>query len=367
MKFGFMSEAEVFEGESYFHRYHDLIKEVILAEEMGFDIFAVSEQHLTFGATISAPECLFSYLFPLTKRIRFRHAVCLLPQRINHPIRVAERIATEDILSCGRIELGTGRANTSLTVKAFQVDPDHTRDEWKEALDVIRLAFTGEPFSYKGKFFDIPKRYLVPRPMQQPFPPLSVAATSPESMEAAAREGIGVLTSSYFFGWQWIELLAKVYFDTIASLTEPPKYQPNYQFAPLLYTYCAETDEEARRDGYESVYNAARLAAISFSRLSQMSASYGYLAQAEEMAEKIKDPSWLFEESGTVVCGSPETCIRQIQRYIDLGATEIMLRIDGIPHEKVKRNLELLGRHVLPHFKAGMVTVPRGLIKGGIT
>lgn len=367
MNFGFMSEAEVFEGESYFHRYQDLIKEVLLAEEMGFDVFAASEQHLTFGATISAPECLFSYLFPLTKRIRFRHAVCLLPQRINHPIRVAERIATEDILSGGRIELGTGRANTSLTIKAFQVEPDQTRDEWKESLDVIRLAFTAEPFSYKGKFFDIPKRYLVPKPLQKPFPPLAVAATSPESMEAAAREGIGVLTSSYFFGWQWIELLAKVYFDTIASLKQPPKYKPNYQFTPLLYTYCAENDEEARRDGYEPVYNAARLAAISFSRLSQMSASYGYMAQAETMASNITDPSWLFEESGTVVCGSPDTCIRQIQRYIDLGATEIMLRIDGMPHEKVKRNLELLGRHVLPHFKANMSIVPRGLVKGGMT
>src|SRR5215204_107558 len=141
MKFGFMTEGEGTEGRSYYHRYRDLINEALLAEELGFDIFATSEQHFTFGAMISAPECLYSYLFPLTKRIRFRHAVCLLPYRINHPLRVAERIATEDILSGGRIELGTGRANTGLIVKAFEVNPEQTRDEWQEAVEIIRLAF----------------------------------------------------------------------------------------------------------------------------------------------------------------------------------------------------------------------------------
>lgn len=366
MKFGYMSEGETAEGESYYHRYQELIKEVIYAEELGFDLFASSEQHFTFGATVSAPECLYSYLFAVTKRIRFRHAVCLMPYRINHPLRVAERIATEDILSGGRIELGTGRANTSLIVKAFEVNPEQTRDEWQEAVEIIRLAFTEQPFSYKGKFFDIPKRYMVPRPLQQPYPPISVAATSPDSMESAARMGIGVMSSSYFFGWPWIEKLAKTYFDAIAALPEKPKHA-NTAFTPLLYCYCGETDEEARRDGLESIYNAARLAAVSFSRLAQVSRSYGYMAQADAIADKIRDPDWLIEESGTVVCGSPETCIRQIKRFQDLGATEVLLRIDGLPHRKIMRSLELFGKYVIPQFRKEFVTVPRGMVKGGIT
>jgi alkanesulfonate monooxygenase SsuD/methylene tetrahydromethanopterin reductase-like flavin-dependent oxidoreductase (luciferase family) len=366
MKFGFMSEGETAEKQSYYHRYQDLVREVMWAEELGFDIFASSEQHFTFGATISAPECLYSYLFPLTKRIRFRHAVCLLPRNINHPLRVAERIATEDILSGGRIELGTGRANTSLIVKAFEVNPDQTREEWKEALDIIRLSFTEEPFSYKGKYFNIPKRFMIPKPIQKPYPPISVAATSPDSMESAAREGIGVMSSSYFFGWPWIEKLAKTYFDSIAALPQKPR-NANYQFTPLLYSYCAETDEEAQRDGWESIYTAARLAAISFARLAQISRSYGYMAQAEEITDKIRDPRWLIEESGTVVCGSPDTCIRQIQRYVDLGATEILLRVDGLTHKQHMRCLELFGRHVLPHFKDELACVPEGLVKGGMT
>jgi alkanesulfonate monooxygenase SsuD/methylene tetrahydromethanopterin reductase-like flavin-dependent oxidoreductase (luciferase family) len=366
MKFGFMSEGETAEKQSYYHRYMDLVREVQWAERMGFDFFASSEQHFTFGASISAPECLYSYLFPLTTRIRFRHAVCLLPYRINHPLRVAERIATEDILSGGRIELGVGRANTSLIVKAFQVNPEDTRDEVKEALDIIRLSFTSEPFQYKGRFFDIPKRYMIPQPLQRPYPPISMAATSPDSMELAAREGIAAMGSSYFFGWPWIELLAKTYHDTVRSI-EPKPAHANYGFTPLLYAFCADTDKEAREHGFEGIYNAARLAAIAFSRLAQISKSYGYMAQADRIAEKIGDPDWLIEESGTVLCGSPDTLIRQIRRYVDLGATEVLIRLDGVRHERIMRAIELIGRHVIPHFRPDFARVAEGMIKGGFT
>lgn len=366
MRFGFMSEGEAREGESYYHRYRDLIDEVIFAEEMGFDFFASSEQHFTFGATISAPECLFSYLFPLTKRIRFRHAVTLLPHRINHPLRVAERIATEDILSGGRIELGTGRANTALIVKAFEVDPDRSRAEWKEALDVIRLAFGEQPFSYDGEYLHIPKRYMIPLPLQKPYPPISVAATSPDSLISAAQEGIGVMTSSYFFGWDWLTTLTEAYFGAIKSL-DGPLPNANHHFTPLLYSYCADSDEEARRDGFDGIYNAARLASISFSRLAQLSKSYSYMGQAEDIADRISDPSWLIEESGTVICGSPETCAKQIRRYIDMGASEIIIRLDGVGHQRVLRSLELFGKEVLPQFNDRFDVVPEGLVRGGIS
>lgn len=366
MKFGFMSEGETAERMSYAHRYRDLVDEILLAEKVGFDFFACSEQHFTFGATMSAPEVFFSYMFALTERIRFRHAVALLPYQINHPLRVAERIATEDILSGGRVELGTGRANTSLIVKAFGVNPDESQEQWREGVELIRRSFGEQPFSYQGKYFDIPKRYMIPQPIQRPYPPISVAATSPASQVNAANLGIGVMTSSYFFGWPWLETLATAYKEAVAASVFPAA-EANYHFTPMLYTYCAETDEEARRDGFDGIYNAARLASIAFSRLAEMSASYGYMAQADDIADKLTDPGWLINESGTVVCGSPQTCIEQIQRYIDLGADEIIIRVDGNPHAKTMRSLELLGKEVLPAFKPELSTVPVGMVTGGLT
>lgn len=365
LKFGFLTEGVVEENKTFLHRYREVVEEVRLADWLGFDFFCTSEQHFTFGASFSSPEVLFSYLFPLTKQIRFRHAVTLLPHKINHPLRVAEMIATEDVLSGGRIELGTGRANSTMIVGAFGVDPDRSRAEWKESLDVIRLAFTQSPFSYQGEFLDIPRRHLIPMPLQQPHPPISVAATSPEMQEIAAREGIGVMTSSYFFGWEWLETLSQLYHTTLEGLPGPIPNANNH-FSPLVYTYCAETDAEAKRDGAQSIYLAARLAAVGFAKLAKTSSSYGYMAQAEEIMDRIDDIDWLIEESGTVVCGSPESCRAQIERYVALGADEIIFKIDA-DHSRTKNCLELLAREVMPHFRPDWFKTPQGMLKGGLT
>ncbi len=366
MRFGFFSEAETKPGESYFHRYREVIDEVIYAEEMGFDFFACSEQHFTFAAGISAPECLFPFLFAKTKTLRFRHAVVLLPHAFNHPLRVAERIATEDILSNGRIELGTGRSNTTLALKAFQIDPDETRDQWKESLDVIRAAFTQEPFSHEGDRLSIPKRYLVPQVVQKPYPPLSVTGTGPDTQEIAVREGLGVMTSAFFFGQEWFDTMSSLYWGHVKAQKKAPEHA-NYFLSALVYAYCADSDEEAWRDAYDGIHYAARMAFLIFPRLAKFGKSYGYMAKAEEFADRIDDKTWLAEESGTVVVGSPESCIKQIQRYVDSGATEIMLRIDGFGHDRIMRSIEMFGKYVLPHFKDEFTVVPETAVPGGLT
>ncbi|MFE5126291.1 LLM class flavin-dependent oxidoreductase [Streptomyces sp. NPDC056669] len=123
-----------------------MVEEVLLAERVGFDAFGSSEQHVALGtASVSAPEVLYPYLMALTSRIRFIHLVTLLPTRMNHALRVAERVATEDILSNGRVELGTGRGNTTLALRAFEVDPSENKSQWREGVELIRRAFLDDP------------------------------------------------------------------------------------------------------------------------------------------------------------------------------------------------------------------------------
>jgi alkanesulfonate monooxygenase SsuD/methylene tetrahydromethanopterin reductase-like flavin-dependent oxidoreductase (luciferase family) len=231
---------------------------------------------------------------------------------------------------------------------------------------VIQTAFGPQPFEYNGEFVQIPKRYMVPLPVQRPFPPMSVAATSPDSMALAAENGLAVMTGSYFFGWPWLETLAKEYFKAKEGA---PGTDPSAEsgLSVLAYTYCAETDEQARREGFESLYNAARLGSLAFTRLAEMSKSYGYMAQAADIADRLTDPGWLIEESGSVICGSPETCATQIARYIEMGASEVIIRIDGPEHHQVMRSLELIGKYVLPRFTSGYAYPPEGLVAGGIT
>ena len=110
MRFGFLSECETPEGTTHHRRYWEVMDEVILAEEMGFDFFGTSEQHFLVGlATVSAPEVFYPAIAMRTSRIRLRHMVVILPFPFNHPIRVAERLATLDIVSNGRAEFGTGQ------------------------------------------------------------------------------------------------------------------------------------------------------------------------------------------------------------------------------------------------------------------
>ena len=190
MEFIFMSEGDTPVGLTHEHRYRELVDEGLLAERVGFDAFGSSEQHVAIGtASVSAPEVLYPYLMAITSRIRFIHLVTLLPTRINHALRVAERIATEDILSNGRVELGTGRGNTTLALRAFEVDPTENKAQWDEGVELIRSAFLNDTFSFVGDHYKIPPRSLVPKPLQLPYPPISVAAGSPSSVETAARKG----------------------------------------------------------------------------------------------------------------------------------------------------------------------------------
>ena len=137
MRFCLLTECDTRPGMTHAARYFELVDEVLLAERVGFDLFGASEQHFAIGgASVSAPEVLYPFLMALTSRIRFLHAVTLLPRNFNHPLRVAERLATEDILSHGRVELGTGRGNTPLALRAFEVSPEENKAQWDEGIEL---------------------------------------------------------------------------------------------------------------------------------------------------------------------------------------------------------------------------------------
>src|SRR5262249_748933 len=116
-------------------RFHEAIEQAVFAEQMGFDTIWVVEHHfLQEFAHCSAPEALVGALAMRTQRIRLGHGVVLMLGELNHPIRVAERAATLDILSDGRLEMGTGRSSSPYQIEAFGADPRTTREQWEEGL-----------------------------------------------------------------------------------------------------------------------------------------------------------------------------------------------------------------------------------------
>lgn len=351
MKFMFFSENDVEPGQTHAIRYWDLVDQVLHAEKWGFDSFGVSEQlYAIGGATTACPEVLFAYLFPLTSRIRFRHAITLLPKNINHPLKVAARTAVQDILSHGRIELGTGRGNTTLALRAFEVNPQTNKSEWLEGMEVLIKAFTEDPFMHYGEHFKIPPRSLVPKCIQKPHPPLSSAATSPDSHEQCGRMGIGIMSWSSFLGWEDLATNMK-HFDKGQAEARKAGKHINETRGALVQAYCAETDARAKDEAGDGNLAWLKLAIDGYPKLAKLSKDYAYMNKIKDVEDQYANFDYFVDESGGAVFGSPDTCIRQIEKFREIGFNELVLRMDSTSHTNIMKSIELFGRYVIPHFK----------------
>tara|TARA_B100000686_G_C16775520_1_gene968163 strand:- start:231 stop:1388 length:1158 start_codon:yes stop_codon:yes gene_type:complete len=349
----YFSEGETLHGHSYQIRYKELVEQVIHAEKWGFDSFGVSEQHYAIGGiSTSCPEVLFAYLFSLTKTLRFAHAITLFPKNVNHALRIASRTGVQDILSDGRIELGIGRGNTTLALRAFGVDLEQSRSEVHEGVQVLKKAFTQDPFMFYGKHYQIPPRSLVPKPIQKPHPPMYMAATSEESHTMAAQLGIGVFSWSNYMGYEPLAESIAAYKKAALSEEAAGNHVDQRRVGALLQAYCAESDEIARAEAGEGNVKWLQIALDGYPRLAKVAKSYAYMEKVQKVSQKATNLDYFQEESGSAVFGSPESCIRSIERLRDCGVDTLALRIDSVPHEKIIKAIEMFGRFVIPHFKS---------------
>src|SRR6187549_3028575 len=153
--------------------FHDCLEQAVLADELGYHcVWEVEHHGLYEYSHSSAPEIFLSFVAARTKRLRIGHGVTLLPYRYNHPIRIAERIATLDILSGGRVNWGTGKSSSLTEQLAFENNLQTLHDEWVEALEIIPRMWREDVFSSKGRFFNIPPIQVIPKPVQEPHPPM---------------------------------------------------------------------------------------------------------------------------------------------------------------------------------------------------
>ena len=350
LKFGLWSEQETQVGQSYARRLHELVDEARLAEKMGFDFVALSEQHVALGGiSSSAPEVVFGYLAAVTSRIRLRSAVTLMPQRINHALRSAERLAVSDILSHGRMEMYCGRANTTIAMRAFNVDPNETMPQLEEGLALLRKSMREDIFSFDGKYYQVPPRMLVPKPVQKPYPVIGIAATSERSHQWAGSEGLAVMTHSIYQGWDVQKKLLDTYLKAWKRDETGPLESPRAGI-PLFFGI-GRTDQQAKDDYAEALMHYARISTDAYPRLAKLADDYSYMNESVPAMERAgRDLGYLRNHSATTVCGSPDTVIRQIEQYQALGVQEVLLHLDSVPHEKIMEGIEMVGRYVIPHF-----------------
>jgi alkanesulfonate monooxygenase SsuD/methylene tetrahydromethanopterin reductase-like flavin-dependent oxidoreductase (luciferase family) len=195
MKLGVFFQAPEADGQSHAERYTEMFELIALAEELGFDVAWLAELH--FGGAFSLlanPLMMVPVIAQRTKRIRIGTAVTLLP--LQHPLSCAEQAATADVLSGGRLEFGVGRGSIPSQFHGFEIDVAENRARFDEALEIIRLAWTSERFSYRGTFWNVEEITVVPRPVQTPHPPIRVAVHSAESFAHIGDKGLPIYSGT---------------------------------------------------------------------------------------------------------------------------------------------------------------------------
>src|SRR5207245_8526213 len=179
--------------------FQDALDQVELADKVGIDYAWEVEHHfLEEYSHSSAPEVFLAAASQRTKRIRLGHGIVLMPPPYNHPARVAERIAMLDLVSGGRVEFGTGESASRLELEGFCVPPAEKRAMWREAVAQVALMLSESPYpGYDGKYFKMPPRNVLPKPVQKPHPPMWLACSSRPMIHLAAQPGLRALTFAF--------------------------------------------------------------------------------------------------------------------------------------------------------------------------
>ena len=361
MKFGMLYELQIpkpWDTKSEPDVFKEALEQVVLAEEMGFDYMWIVEHHfLTEFAHSCSPEVFLAAVSQRTSRIRLGHGVVLLP--VNHPIRVAEYVATLDIVSNGRVEFGTGRSGTPYQLNPFGVDINDTRGMWEEALSIIPRMWTEEVFSHEGTYYNIPPREVIPKPVQKPHPPIWVACTQLETFKLAGERGIGALCFTIGNPGE-LQNRIQAYRESIKTANPVGKFVNN-QVSAFTIAYCDENNQKGREIGGNAgvwYFNHSRTRHSSdWAGVDPASVpkDYEYHLQRENYEAHRRADSSPEEliDNGSFCAGDPDACIRIAERYESFGIDQLMpiFQAGGIPHEKVMKSIRLFGKHVIPHFQ----------------
>ena len=361
MKFGIINESQVAKGSTHAVRIQEVIKEAVYADELGFDFWGTSEQHMVRSAyTISAPEVIYGAVAVLTKRIKLRTMSVVMLGKMNHPIRIAERLGTLDIITQGRLEFGTARSNNSMYQKAFGIDPTTTREEWRETLEATLRAMQEVPFNFKGDFYNIEDCYVAPRPLSVDPPPVYAAASGIDSHKIAGELGLGVMTLENWYGWDYLQECIDAHLEgfktaaPIGTAEGRPLYAPNPARAFLTFpAHVAATKEQAIAEARETaqgllIHVIDLYKNLAMDEAAKGGSTYSYMLRMQELEKHKDDLEYLIDYTPTMMIGTPDEVIERILRLRDMGVTEMILKIDNFGHSANMRSMEMFAKYVIP-------------------
>jgi alkanesulfonate monooxygenase SsuD/methylene tetrahydromethanopterin reductase-like flavin-dependent oxidoreductase (luciferase family) len=344
MNFGSFMEFHTREGKGQEDAFQESFDHVALAEDLGLDTVWLAETHFNPNRSVlSAPLVLAAAIAGRTKRIKIGTAVQILP--LGNPLRIAEEVATLDHISGGRFEFGIGRSGLPSAYNGYNIPYTESRERFYESMEIIKKAFTEDSFTYSGKYNSYENVCLTPKPLQNPYPQMRIAATTSETFTTLGQMGIPI-----FVGVRGLSLSDVA--QQVALYREALR-KANHATGSILLrvpVHVAESTPEALANSEASFMKQ-------FRRLGSQLGSNATAALNTEgnTSKNLSEIDWNHIQGEKVAVGDPDTVVAQIKNMIDV------LTLDGIaaefnageeiPAPKVENSLSLFCKEVMPKLR----------------
>jgi alkanesulfonate monooxygenase SsuD/methylene tetrahydromethanopterin reductase-like flavin-dependent oxidoreductase (luciferase family) len=345
MEFGLFFLMQRVEAWSEQRVYDSALEQMLAAEPLGYSSVWVAEHHFNDYGLCPVPPVLASYIAARTTKLRLGMGVTLLP--LHHPVDIAEQLAVLDVVSGGRLDVGIGRGGTLQDYQTFSSDRGDARARVEEGIALIREAWKGEPFDFKGRFHSAERLHVRPKPTQTPHPPLYVAANSEDSVLSAARMGLPAM-SSFFTALDELQRRHRVYRDTALaagrSLAEVADLERRAWGMRVVHV--APSRDEALRAVEPAFMGYQRKMAVLRS-----DATGGTVPNSFDRARLRLRTFDEYVADGWTVLGTPEEVRDQLQGYLDVTGYErvlLLMALPGLDTALALRSMRMFAEQVAP-------------------
>lgn len=322
--------------------YRRMFEQMEEMERLGYDYIWVTEHHFSeYGGTISHPPTFLSAIARTTRRIRLGVAISVLP--LHNPLEVAESYAMVDVVSNGRLEFGVGKGSEPIEYKQLGVLQKEATQRMKEGTEIIRRAWSDEPVSFRGEFFNYDNLRVLPKPVQRPHPPIWVgAARSEDSFHWAGENGFNLMTLPYLYQTADVspELLPRFVKAYREGLARTGHDVGTREILGKFHIYVSDSFNQAVREATPYLH---------------------HYREVHEAADPAKKQAFLSPQEitsqlaqGFVIGGDPQRCIDAIHRWreeVGLTALSGTFHFGGMPQELALKNIRLFAERVMPAFK----------------
>ncbi len=346
-------------------RFQEALEQIEFADKLGFDYIFETEHHfLEEYSASSAPEVFLAAASQRTKNARLIHGIVQMPPKQNHPARVAERIATLDLVSNGRVEFGTGEGATSTEIDGFGTRREDKKAAWEEATRECLRMMTMTPYpGFEGDYFSMPERNIVPKPLQKPHPPVWVAASRLETVMVGARLGMGAMGVGFETPEEAQERVSR-YYELIRNC-RPIGKAINPALAAGGTMMMGRTNEEAMQRGLRGaqffgfalgftngeVHHGRDHLNREFVRRFGLEGKENVVTETEPDDETQRT---LFRAGrrGNFI-GSPEFVRENLRKYEDahIDIMNFYIQVHERRHEDIMETLEMFAKEVMPEFQ----------------